>query len=89
MLVKISVLTALSLLLFVSGCSTCEPKIEYVDRVVYITPEVPNVLPTEEPSVTLKVWGDYKVYKQQCQAQISLCNVDKQSILTAISDNTK
>ena len=86
MKVKIFALIALFPLIFVSGCSTCEPKTEYVDRVIYLSPEIPVIKDTELPSVELKVWGDYKIYKQQCQAKIELCNTDKRSIITAISD---
>jgi len=89
MKVKIFALIALFPIIFVSGCSTCEPRTEYVDRVVYLSPEIPTVKDTELPSVELKVWGDYKIYKQQCQAKIKLCNDDKKSILTVISNSDK
>ena len=83
MRVLISVLIPLSLLIFVSGCS-CTPEIKYVDRVVYTVPIVPETHLTVKPSVTLEVWGDYKVYKEQCEAQIKVCNADKVSIIDSL-----
>jgi hypothetical protein len=83
MRVLTSVLMPLSLLIFVSGCS-CTPETKYVDRIVYTAPVVPEVHPTTKPSVILEVWGDYKVYKEQCEAQIKVCNADKVSIIDSL-----
>ena len=85
MRVKIFVLTLLSLTIL-SSC--CKPKIEYVDRVEYIAPQIPELPPTTYPSINLNVWGDYAIYKQQCQAQIDTCNADKSAIIDSIITNT-
>jgi hypothetical protein len=69
----------LPFLMILSSCA-CKPTIEYVDRVEFINPQLPDLLPTEYPSVRLQVWGDYAIYKQQCEAQIDRCNTDKRSI---------
>ncbi len=83
MRVLTSVLIPLSLLIFVSGCS-CTPEVKYVDRITNITPVVPETHPTELPSMKPMVWGDYKVYKEQCEAQIRVCNADKVSIIDSL-----
>lgn len=73
----------LPFLILLSSCS-CKPTIEYVDRVEFIEPTIPTVMDTEYPNVRLQVWGDYAIYKQQCEAQIDKCNADKQSILESL-----
>ena len=69
--------------ILLSSCA-CKPTIEYVDRVEFIEPQLPDLLPTEYPSIRLQVWGDYAIYKQQCEAQIDKCNADKSAIINAI-----
>jgi hypothetical protein len=76
----------LPFLMILSSCS-CKPTIEYVDRVEFIEPIVPSVMDTEYPSIRLQVWGDYAIYKQQCEAQIDKCNADKQSITESLTND--
>jgi hypothetical protein len=76
----------LPFLILLSSCS-CKPTIEYVDRVELINPQLPDLLATEYPSVRLQVWGDYAIYKQQCEAQIDKCNADKQSITESLTND--
>jgi hypothetical protein len=76
----------LPFLMILSSCS-CKPTIEYVDRVEFINPQLPDLLPTEHPSIRLQVWGDYAIYKQQCEAQIDKCNADKQSITESLTND--
>jgi hypothetical protein len=71
-----------------AGCS-CKPTIEYVDRVVYIDPVVPEVVTTEYPSVELNVWADYHIYKLQCERQIDMCNADKSGIIRSLQITTE
>jgi len=82
MRVKTLVLTLLSLTIL-SSCA-CKPTIEYVDRVEYVKPQVPEFDDTKYPSVERRVWGDYRVYREQCEAQIDMCNADKHGIIRAI-----
>jgi hypothetical protein len=79
---------ALTLLSLTILSSCCKPKIEYVDRVEYLHPQVPEFTDTAYPPIELKVWGDYAIYKQQCQAQIDKCNADKSAIIDSILTNT-
>lgn len=71
-------------LLVLNSCATCEPRVEYVDRIITIKPDVPDVMPTELPSVELRVWGDYSIYKAQCETLIGTCNADKKSIMDSL-----
>jgi hypothetical protein len=80
------VLIPLSLLVL-SSCA-CKPTREYVDRVEYVNPVVPEFTSTGYPTVELKVWGDYALYKKQCETQIDKCNLDKSAIIDSISTNT-
>ena len=75
-------------LMVLSSCST-EPKIEYVDRIIYKTPIYPVPQDTELPSVQLNVWGDYGIYKAQCESLINKCNTDKKSIIDALKIPTE
>jgi hypothetical protein len=84
MRVKMLALMLPFLLVFVSGCSTTEPRIEYVDRIVYTDPIIPETTDTANPSMHPDVWGDYKIYKEQCKAQIKACNIDKKSIVDSL-----
>lgn len=64
-----------------SGCSTCKPKIEYVDRTVMVERDIPVFPDTPPPSDSmLKVWGDYKLYKKACEVQLDKCNADKKAM---------
>lgn len=72
----------LPFLLLLSSCSS--PEIRYVDRTVYLQPIVPAFEKTEYPGVELRVWGDYKVYKMQCEAQLDRCNLDKKTTLDSL-----
>lgn len=83
MKLKIVVLMLLSPL-GLSSCSTCKPKTEYVDKIVYIQPVVPEYSKTNQPNVELNVWGDYTKYKLQCTALINSCNADKLSIIESL-----
>lgn len=83
---KTFALTLLSLTVL-SSCA-CKPTIEYIDRVEYITPQIPELPPTAYPTITLNIWGDYAIYKQQCRAQIDKCNADKSAIIDSILTNT-
>lgn len=78
-------LIALSLTVL-SSCSTCKPKTEYVDRIVYQSPVYSKPDLAEYPTVQLYLWGDYAVYKAQCEAQIDKCNSDMQSVLKALEE---
>ena len=82
MRVKTLVLIAASLMVL-SSCA-CKPQIEYVDRVVLVDPILPEVESTPLPQTELIVWGDYRAYKAECEAQISKCNADKQGLIDAI-----
>lgn len=85
MKLPILALTLLSMI-GLNSCSTCKPKTEYVDKIVYVKPIVPETKDTEFPSIKLKVWGDYAIYKAQCEASINACNSDKTSILNSIKN---
>jgi hypothetical protein len=47
-------------------------------------PQIPEFADTKYPSVELRAWGDYRVYKEQCEVQIDVCNADKHGIIRAI-----
>ena len=85
---KVKTLALILLSLTILSSCACKPTIEYVDRVEYIAPQIPELPPTPYPSINLNVWGDYAIYKQQCQAQIDKCNADKSAIMDAIITNT-
>jgi hypothetical protein len=64
--------------------SCCKPKTEYVERIIHIKPDYPElerIQPTEYPQPGLVVWGDYKRYKALCEAQIDKCNADKSALI--------
>ena len=79
---KTIVLMLLSLTVL-SSCA-CKSTIEYVDRVVVVEPVLPDIQSIVYPSVELRVWGDYAIYKAQCEAQIDICNSSIQSIINSI-----
>lgn len=87
------VLTFVLLLPFLMGLSSCtDEKIIYqtVYREVY--PTVPVYKKLETPRVNLKVWGDYAIYKEQCEATIMEGNLNLESIyksLERVEDETK
>ena len=83
MKVKTFVLMSLSLIIL-SSCAK-SPIIQYVDRVVYQEPVYPVPAYLNYPSVNLIVWGDYAIYKAQCEALIDTGNSELQSILDALS----
>jgi hypothetical protein len=45
---------------------------------------VPEITKTDYPHPGLVVWGDYKKYKEMCEAQIDKCNADKVAITNSI-----
>lgn len=82
---KAKTLVLLPVFLIVLSSCACKPTIEYVDRVQYLVPEVPKLAPVEYPKVQLEVWGDYSIYKAQCEAQINLCNLNMETIVNSIT----
>lgn len=66
-----------------AGCA-CEPKI--IEKVVYKTPVLPDLKPTQPPSFKPYVWGDYPKYKALCLSKINECNADKKAIKDAINE---
>jgi len=81
---RVKTLALMLLSLTVLGSCACKPTIEYIDRVEYLHPQIPEFADTKYPSVELRVWGDYRVYKEQCEVQIDVCNADKHGIIRAI-----
>ena len=79
----VMIVLTLPFLMSLSSCTTT--KVEYVDRIVYKEPLVPQYSSIMYPSVPLVVWGDYAVYKAQCEAKINQCNSNMQSIYNSIS----
>ena len=65
------------------GCST-QPKIEYVDRIVYKEPIVPIYNELSYPQTRLQVWGDYSIYKLHCESIIDKSNNNLKSIYEAL-----
>lgn len=73
----IRVLTLLSLLLL-SSCASEKIVYKVVYREVY--PDVPIYTAVGYPTVELHVWGDYRIYKEQCEALIDESNINLDSI---------
>lgn len=84
----ITTVLMLASLILLSSCS-CNPKTEYVDRIVYVEPVLPEVTNTKLPSIELNVWGDYAIYKAQCEAKIKSCNSEKNSIINSVKQKTE
>lgn len=81
----IRVLMLLSLILL-SSCT----EIRYVYRNIY--PDIPQYNYSPYPSVELIHWGDYAIYKEQCEAIIMEGNLNLESIyksLERVEDETK
>lgn len=79
------VLMLVLLLPFLMSLSSCtDEKIIY--QVVYreVYPTVPMYQKLETPKVNLKVWGDYAIYKEQCEAIISEGNLNLDSIYKSL-----
>lgn len=79
------VLMFVLILPFLMGLSSCtDEKIIY--QIVYreVYPTVPMYQKLETPKVNLKVWGDYAIYKEQCEAIISEGNLNLDSIYKAL-----
>lgn len=68
----------LSSLLILSSCASERIVYKVVYREIY--PDVPIYAPVTYPPVPLFVWGDYRIYKEQCQALIDESNLNLKSV---------
>lgn len=71
------VLMLTSLLILSSGCTST--KVQNIP----VYPNMPVYEPLQYPAVSLEKWGDYKVYKLQCEAIIDTGNLNVESLYNA------